>query len=241
MREHWRKYPGVSRCDKLISEENLGRISTSHLMQIDIIVVGALQVNCYLVADRETGSAVIIDPGDEPDNILNRIAQRRYRIDAILLTHAHFDHILGVRGVKESLGIPVMMSKADEFLYTGLPEIARQYGFRADAPPPIDRYLKAGDTVPVGSQTLAILETPGHSPGGLSFVASGVPDCIFGGDALFQGSIGRTDLPCASFDLLCASIRNQLYTRDGHTVVYPGHGPATTIADEREHNPFVRA
>lgn len=210
-------------------------------MQIDVIVVGALQVNCYLVADPETGSAVVIDPGDEPDRILDRIAQRRYRIHAILLTHAHFDHILGVRGVKESLGVPVMMSKADEYLYKGLPEIARQYGFEADAPPAVDRYLAGGDLVPVGSKTLTILETPGHSPGGLSFLAVGDPDCLFGGDALFQGSIGRTDLPGASFELLCASIRNQFYSRNGRTVVYPGHGPVTTIADEKEHNPFVRA
>ena len=231
----------VSSCDKLISAENLGRLPTVPLMQIDVIVVGALQVNCYLVADRETGSAVVIDPGDEPDRILDRIAQRRYRIGAILLTHAHFDHILGVQDVKETLGVPVMMSKADLFLYTRLPEIAQHYGFHAEEPPPIDCYLKAGDTLPVGSQTLTVLETPGHSPGGLSFLAAGEPDCLFGGDALFQGSIGRTDLPGASFDLLCTSIRNQLYTLNSRTVVYPGHGPVTTIADEREHNPFVRA
>ena len=210
-------------------------------MLIEAIVVGALQVNCYLVVDTNTQEAVLIDPGDEAEHILHRLSGLGCRIKAILLTHAHFDHVMGVRKVKEALNAPILLHEAEVGIYEALQEHASAYGFHPDAPLPADRHIKTGDVISFGTLTLSVRETPGHSPGGVSYVSEGASPVVFSGDALFAGSIGRTDFPNSSFETLERSIRVRLYTLPDDTVVYPGHGPATTIGREKQYNPYVRA
>lgn len=209
-------------------------------MLVDVIVVGALQVNCYLVGDRSTREAILIDPGDDPERILQRISHHGYRVCAILLTHAHFDHIMGIDRLKPILNAPLMMHEADRAIYDNLPQYAGMFGFKAQTPVPVDRYFQAGDVISYGDRRVTVLETPGHSPGGVSFLSDDSPPCVFTGDALFAGGVGRTDFPSASFDVLSQSIQTQLYTLPEKTVVYPGHGPSTTIGEEKRYNPFVR-
>jgi glyoxylase-like metal-dependent hydrolase (beta-lactamase superfamily II) len=208
-------------------------------MLIDTIVVGAFQENCYIVADEETRDAVVIDPGDEPEKILSNIARHDISVKYILLTHAHLDHIMGVRLVKETLNPELLMHQADSFLYDNLVEQAAQYGFQAAPPLPVDRYFNEGDHITLGHLDIEIIHTPGHSPGGVSLVLPGHPTVVFGGDTLFSQSIGRTDLPGGSYDTLLNAIRDKLLTMDTDTIIYPGHGPQTTIGFEKEHNPFL--
>lgn len=207
-------------------------------MLIDCIVVGVFQSNCYLVADDETHDGIVIDPGDEPEKILERIARHDLNIKYILLTHAHLDHVMGVRRVKEALNPELLMHQADAFLYENMVDQAAQFGCRVDSPVQIDRYITEGDGITLGDVHVSVLSTPGHSPGGVSFPISGDPSIVFSGDTLFAGSIGRTDLPGGSHDTLLRSIREKLFMLDGSTIVYAGHGSHTTIGYEQQHNPF---
>jgi glyoxylase-like metal-dependent hydrolase (beta-lactamase superfamily II) len=181
---------------------------------------------------------VLVDPGEEPDLFLAEASRRDRRIGAIWLTHAHLDHILGVAAIHEATGAPIHLHPADRSLYDGLPQQGILLGVPGGAPPPApDVELFHGQRLRVGGCELTVRHTPGHSPGHVCFVAPGAVLC---GDVLFEGSIGRTDLPGGDFTTLIASIQRQLLSLPDATRVYPGHGPATTIGRERASNPFLR-
>ncbi|MBI1723166.1 MAG: MBL fold metallo-hydrolase [Gemmatimonadetes bacterium] len=198
---------------------------------------GAFAENCYLVADPERGDAIIIDPGEEAELFLARLRHEGWTLRAVWLTHAHLDHVAGVAAVKAATGAPVYLHPADRPLYDSVPAQAQLFGLRAEPPPPPDRDLADGQSVSVGGCGFAVLHTPGHTAGGVTFAGHGL---AFVGDALFAGSIGRTDLVGGDTDTLLASIREKLYALPNETVVYSGHGPETTIGAEKQSNPFAR-
>ncbi|NIM52917.1 MAG: MBL fold metallo-hydrolase [Gemmatimonadales bacterium] len=192
--------------------------------------------NCYLLADPQMGDAVLIDPGEEADLFLRRIATEDLTLRAIWLTHAHLDHVIGVAPVVERTGVPVYLHPADRPLYEGVGHQGEWLGVPASAPPAPEGYLAEGDTLGIGALCFEVRHVPGHSPGSIALVGHGV---AFVGDALFAGSVGRTDLPGGNADTLIASIREKLLALPDETVVYPGHGPETTIGQERTTNPFL--
>lgn len=208
-------------------------------MQPKIICLtnGIYQENCYIIADPESRDAVLIDPGEETDLFLARISSEDFTLQAVWLTHAHIDHIVGVGSVIEETGAPVYLHPADRPLYDGIEQQASWLGMGAKTPPPPNRELAHGDRLNVGACTFEVRHVPGHSPGGVALVGHGAAFC---GDALFAGSIGRTDLPGGDMSTLLHSIREQLLTLPDETVVHSGHGPATTIGIERRSNPFLR-
>lgn len=178
----------------------------------------------------------MIDPGEEPAMFLAELDTRRWSLRAIWLTHAHIDHILGVSAVKRATGVPVFLHPADRSLYDALAEQGAWFGMRPEPPPPADHELAAGQRVTVGDLAFEVRHTPGHSPGSVSFVGHG---SIFGGDVLFNGSIGRTDLPGGDFATLMRSIQQEFLCLPDSVIVRSGHGPDTTIGVERLTNPFV--
>jgi glyoxylase-like metal-dependent hydrolase (beta-lactamase superfamily II) len=197
---------------------------------------GAFAENCYILADPATGDAVIIDPGEAADLFLRRVASERLARRAVWLTHAHLDHILGVARVVNETRVPVYLHPADRALYDAAPEQGSWLGLPAETLPAPDRALADGDGLTVGALRFAVRAIPGHSPGSVAFVGHGV---AFVGDALFAGSIGRTDLPGGNGPVLLRGIRDVLLTLPDETVVFSGHGPATTIGEERASNPFL--
>jgi glyoxylase-like metal-dependent hydrolase (beta-lactamase superfamily II) len=199
-------------------------------------MVGPLQSNSYLLADEVTREAALFDPGMESESVADILARERLIVTAIINTHGHFDHVFGNAYFKAKTGAPLLMHRADLDLVKRLEEQSLYFGFRATPSPPPDRFLEEGDEVRVGGIRLRVLHTPGHSAGGICLVTDGT---AFVGDTLFAGSIGRTDLPGGSAETLLTSIREKLLTLPDDTVIYPGHGPATTIGHERRHNPFL--
>jgi hydroxyacylglutathione hydrolase len=197
---------------------------------------GQFAENCYLVADRRTREAVIIDPGEEPAMFLAELDTRAWTLRAIWLTHAHIDHILGVGAVKRATGAPIHLHPLDRSIYDALPQFGAWVGMQLDPPPPPDEDLTPGKPVRVGRFEFDVRFTPGHSPGSVSFVGH---DMVFGGDVLFNGSVGRTDLPGGDPGTLMSSIQSQFLSLPDSTVVHSGHGPATTIGVERLTNPFL--
>jgi glyoxylase-like metal-dependent hydrolase (beta-lactamase superfamily II) len=197
---------------------------------------GRFAENCYLVADRRTREAAIIDPGEEPDAFLAELDTRAWSLRAVWLTHAHIDHIHGVEAIKRATGVPIYLHPDDRPLYQALPQFGEWVGLALDAPPPPDVELQPGDRLRVGTCELEVRHTPGHSPGSVSFVGHGV---VFGGDVLFNGSIGRTDLPGGDHATLLATIQTHFLSLPDSTVVYSGHGPETTIGVERLTNPWL--
>ncbi len=208
-------------------------------MRIVQIPNGQFVENCYLVVDEqapEGGECAIVDPGEGAGLILHKLAATGAKPVAIWLTHAHIDHVLGVPRVVAETGVPVWLHPADRPLYDAVPEQAAWFGLEAAPLPPPDRTFTHGGTVRVGALTFQVRHTPGHSPGSVSLVGPGV---VLGGDVLFAGSIGRTDLPGGDFDTLIASIERELLSLPEATIVYTGHGPETTVGHERRSNPFL--
>ena len=208
------------------------------MSELEIVTLpnGQFAENCYLVADRRTREAVMVDPGEEPRLFLAELDTRRWTLRAVWLTHAHIDHIMGVGVVKAATGVPVHLHPADRGLYDGLPRQGEWMGLALEPPPPPDRTLADGQRLRVGNAEFTVRHTPGHSPGSVSFVTEGL---ILGGDVLFNGSIGRTDLPGGDFSTLLHSIQNVFLGLPDSTVVYSGHGPETTVGVERMTNPFL--
>lgn len=198
---------------------------------------GAFAENCYLVADPARGEAVIVDPGEEAQLFLKRLRFEGWTLRAIWLTHAHLDHVAGVAAVKAATSVPIWLHPLDRELYDAAPRQARMFGLEAEPPPPPDEPLAEGQTMSVGGCRFEVLHTPGHTRGHVTFVGHGL---ALVGDVLFAGSIGRTDLPGGDTETLLRSIREKLFPLPNETVVYSGHGPATTIGEEKRSNPFVR-
>jgi len=203
------------------------------------LTVGLLQENCYILGCEKTLKGVIIDPGDNARGILRVVQQEGLTIEKILNTHAHFDHVMGVNGVKKATKAPFCLHPADLPILRDVPERVRLWLDSEVAPiDDPDEFLEHGQEIRFGEMILEVRFTPGHAPGHVVFVDHAGKQ-IFGGDTLFQGSIGRFDLPLADGPTLLRSIQQQLFTLPDDYVVYPGHGPATTIGEEREFNPFV--
>lgn len=204
--------------------------------EIVTIPNGQFLQNCLLVADPASNEAAMVDPGEEADRFLAALNDRGWTLRAVWLTHAHIDHVLGVRAVKAATGAPIYLHPLDRPLYDAVAEQARWFGIRAEPAPPPDVELMAGDTLTIGEASFRVRHTPGHSPGSVSLVGHGA---IIGGDVLFQGSIGRTDLPGGDYDTLLQSIHREFLSLSDDTIVYTGHGPHTTVGAERRTNPFL--
>ena len=205
-------------------------------MKIVQIPNGRFVENCYLVIDEAQRECAIVDPGEEAGLILHKLAASGARPVAIWLTHAHLDHVMGVPRIKAETGVPVYLHPADRRLYDAVPAQGAAFGVRAEPLPPPDCAWAHGDVARVGGLDFAVRHTPGHSPGSVAFVGHGV---ALGGDVLFAGSIGRTDLPGGDFETLVGSIERELLSLPDDTIVHSGHGPDTTVGQERRANPFL--
>lgn len=205
-------------------------------LEIVALPNGQFAENCYLLGDRATRQAVMIDPGEEPRLFLAELDTRGWGLQAIWLTHAHLDHIMGVRAVREATGVPIHLHPADRGLYDALPRQGEWMGLPLEVPPPPDADLGDGQLLHLGGHEFVVRHTPGHSPGSVSFVGTGL---VLGGDVLFNGSIGRTDLPGGDFPALMHSLQAVFLALPDSTVVYSGHGPETTVGVERMTNPFL--
>jgi glyoxylase-like metal-dependent hydrolase (beta-lactamase superfamily II) len=201
------------------------------------LTVGPFGMNAYLLWCERTRAGILIDPGDEIDLILQTMAALQVKPERIIITHAHLDHVLHARTAQERLSIPLAMHRDDEPLLQKLPFQAEMFGLGAPEPPRVDDYLAEGDEVHFGEITLHVLHAPGHSPG--SIILYGENTAVVG-DVLFQGSIGRTDLPGGSYETLIRSIRRKLLTLPDQVRILPGHGEETTIGFERLNNPFLQ-
>jgi glyoxylase-like metal-dependent hydrolase (beta-lactamase superfamily II) len=202
------------------------------------MVVGAFQENCWVIGNRRTGEAVCVDPGDQPDDILAMARDMGVRIKYIANSHAHIDHVLGVRSLREQTGAKFLLHPGDLDILRGTADSARRwFGAEIEGPPEPDQLLAGGDAVDIDGLKLTVLHTPGHTPGSVCFYADGV---VFAGDTLFAGSVGRTDLPGGDMDQEMASILDALMTLPDDTIVLPGHMEQTTVGHERQRNPYVR-
>jgi hydroxyacylglutathione hydrolase len=198
--------------------------------------------NGYLVTCEETREAVLIDPGDEVEDLIQAARRERAAVTAILLTHAHVDHLTGVPQAKTAFDVPIWLHRADLFLYDGAVEQGRMFGLSVPPLPPVDRFYGPDTRLTFGRYVIDVHHTPGHCPGGvcLAIGKAGASEReLFVGDTLFAGSIGRTDLPGSDHETLMRSIREVLLTFPDPTIVHSGHGPDTTIGQERRTNPFL--
>jgi len=203
------------------------------------IVVGVFQENCWVVGNRRTREAICIDPGDQPAEILALAKDMGVNIKYIANSHAHIDHVMGVQGVHSATGAKFLLHEADlDLLRNGWKGAAARFGIdTSQGPPDPDQFVAHGDIIEVDGLRLSCIETPGHTPGSVSYYAE--EGMLFSGDTLFRGSIGRTDLPGGSLDHEMSSICERLLALPDETMVLPGHMDETTIGFERKHNPFV--
>ncbi len=206
----------------------------SRQVEVRSVVVGPLEGNCYLIKCDEAGTGVIIDPGDEPDRIVHAVTQAQLKPEAILLTHGHIDHANAAAALKERFGCPVYIHPGD-----------RDMVERGESPVlwglvrnhcAIDNEVADGEEIAVGETRLSVLHAPGHTSGSVCYM---VGSLLFSGDVLFRGSIGRTDLPGGSEAEMMNTLKTRIGVLEGSTLVYPGHGPETTIEHEKKFNPFL--
>jgi hydroxyacylglutathione hydrolase len=205
-------------------------------MRVEALVVGPLQVNCFIASCPETGAALVVDPGDDGALILTRLRSLGLDLRTIVNTHGHFDHVGANRMLVEETGADLLIHKADLPLLLRAEQHAAAYGLRTVSSPAPSRTLDGGEHLRLGNLVFEIVHVPGHSPGGICLLAEGH---LFSGDALFAGSIGRTDLPGGDHEALIEGIRRRLLVLPAATVVHPGHGPDTTIGREKATNPFI--
>lgn len=204
-------------------------------MIIQSLVVGPIQANCFILGCEKTKEAVVIDPGDEAKRILAGLQKQALQLKYIINTHGHFDHVGANKALKDKTGAPLLIHRVEAPMLAQLSASAAVWGMQMDNSPPADRLLEDGDRIAFGEITLEVIHTPGHSLGGISLYT---PKDLFVGDTLFAGSIGRTDFPGGDYETLIAGVRARLFVLDDDVRVYPGHGPSTTIGEERRFNPF---
>jgi glyoxylase-like metal-dependent hydrolase (beta-lactamase superfamily II) len=205
-------------------------------MKYELVIVGALETNCYLVYCEETRACAVIDPGADPEKIISAVADLELKPVIVLNTHGHVDHVGGNSDIVRKYGVPLAMHAADAGMLQVSDYIELSLLLGARNSPPPDRLLAEGDEIAVGRITLRVMHIPGHTAGSVGFVAAGV---LFSGDTLFCGGVGRTDLPGGSWKDLERSIRERILTLPEETIVLPGHGPWTTVEQERSSNPFL--
>ncbi|MFH2008359.1 MAG: MBL fold metallo-hydrolase [bacterium] len=203
------------------------------------LALGPFQTNTIILGCETEKVGVVIDPGFEEKVILGRLQRVGIEVSAILLTHGHVDHVAAVAAIKDATNAPVYIHQADEELYKSAPLLGQYFGLSTPEPPPPDHFMKEGDTITFGKYELKVLHTPGHSPGGVCLHCA-QEQLLVAGDTIFCRSIGRTDLPGGSMAQLTRSIREKIYTLDDATRILTGHGPATTVAEEKRGNPFVQ-
>lgn len=205
-------------------------------MIIKNLVVGPIMANCFIVGCEDTRAAVVIDPGADADKILMALASLKLTVKYILNTHGHFDHVSANKRMKDATGAEILIHALDAPMLSRLSASAAAWGMSAEDSPAPDRTLADGDTVKFGNITLKVIHTPGHTPGGISFSTDGH---VFVGDTLFAGSIGRTDFPGGNYETLISSIQHKLFLLDDDVQVLTGHGPETSIGQEKRFNPFA--
>lgn len=204
-----------------------------------VFPVGPLQCNCSVIGDEQTREAMVIDPGDQIDDILDILRQENLTLKQIVITHAHIDHVGGAMKLKAATGAPILMNQNDQALLKMLDVQASWVGMRPPGAVKVDETIGEGSLLKIGNISGSVIHTPGHTEGSICLYLPQEKKLI-AGDTLFAGSIGRTDLPGGSFDKIMKSIHGQVLALPDDTIVVPGHGPMTTIGEERESNPFLQ-
>ena len=207
-------------------------------MILEKLTVGPFQENSYIIGDEDSGAGAVVDPGDEAARIALAVEQTDLEVGSIIVTHAHIDHVGAVAALADEYACPVLMHAEAEPMLKQLPNQALMMGLRFGKVPAVDGYIEDEEVVHVGGLAFTALYTPGHAPGHLAFY-SAEEGLVISGDALFAGSVGRVDLPGGSMEVLMRSINERLLTLPDETRVLSGHGPETTIGEERRHNPFL--
>ena len=204
---------------------------------VETLVVGPIEENCYVLRDEETGHGLVIDPGDNGQEILAYIRDNQIKVDLLVNTHGHWDHIGAVDFLREALGVKLAIHQLDASMLTASRESMAAYSIFAGSKRPAEILLQDGDTIEFGHCSLQVLHTPGHTKGGICLYGDG---CLFSGDTLFAGSVGRTDLPGGDYREILDSVQIKLKDVADDTKVYPGHGPATNMGRERRCNPYLQ-
>ena len=205
-------------------------------IKIKQFIAGQLENNMYLVMDEDTKNSVLIDATELIPEITNTVKQLGANVKYILLTHGHFDHIMGLNALKKELSAEALICKDDLVISDNINEFTRLFNWPDSVPPVYEKYIKDEDIISVGNMNIKVIHTPGHTEGGVCYL---IEDNLFSGDTLFRGSVGRTDLFGGDFSKLSDSIKNKLFKLDNDIKVFPGHGPMTTIGYEKKYNEIL--